>query len=424
MIRSAVGPVWKDGTKFDGWTLQEAFQRCVDPHVLARREAATEAWREAGAPTRFVRLMGPAPRVSRDHGRHLYLQMRAATAEATISFRRLLHERRLISWGRRESPIADHAPIPASAWSGLSFHHWQRSVVVEDTVAKTKIFDIKVYPVLEAPDVVDHLDGKTLLEACRDHVLHDPEVAAARSAATSALGNPASFGFAWPPYRAVWPVGYSPLSTEGGPIGCLKGDDESDSSSRLTAVADELLRSRFARLIEYLASGTIVAFGSSRRGGASAPVPRAYWQRRSTYIDLENGDLLERSPHARDHTTALSAPTFRGLVLGAPDAEMAPQSADRQRRIVYQMRRQPPNIQTAPLTYNACLEWLISEMQKSLRERRKPKDDWWKDAQKRWPKKLSHRAFDRAWAAANETTGAVWSYPGAPRKTAHKKSPR
>src|SRR5690606_22816727 len=147
------------------------------------------------------------------------------------------------------------------------------------------------FPVLESPDAIDLLDGKTFVEACNSFVFDDPQLLARRKRAEAVGGKPARFGFFRPPFRSIWPVTYGRDRTWDNPIGLLSRHDKPFRPMRL---ADLPLERRFSHLIEYLADGAIVAVGLSQCG-SPMEVPRSIWCRGPTFIDLENGDLYEMS---------------------------------------------------------------------------------------------------------------------------------
>jgi hypothetical protein len=402
---------------FAGWTIAEAVEHCVEPDVHARLTEAQKAWGAVGSPTRFVfrsvyvhgeYAERANARTRRDRG--LYQAVLAADANLLKALWSELARGSLLGWGRRASPMAEPGPIPSSAWSSLKVKSRSRSKVTERTNDEVIIFDVRIYPVLEAPNAISQLAGLTFLEACQAFVFADPEVAAARKRVVEAGGALAPLGFPRAPYRAVWPVTLGHGSDDD-PVGCLQ--DDGSESNRYSREADALLYGRFARLIRYLADGELQAEGID---GSSrvAPVPRALWQRATTFIDLENGDLLERSRHARDAAEALSAPWLRGLLLSRsqPNVEPAGPTQNEPKRSVLRL-------QTSARAERACCEWLSSEMKNSPDIRLKSKDAWWEATHERWPDRLSRRAFDRAWDAAISASGAhAWSLPGAPRKSA------
>ncbi|CAN0515279.1 unnamed protein product, partial [Phaeothamnion confervicola] len=160
--------------------------------------------------------------------------------------------------------------------------------------------------------------------------------------------------------------------------------------------ADRVLAERFGKLVQFLSEGLLVAAGAPKGGGESISIPRSIWQRDRTYIDLENGDLLEMDPRAEDETTALSRPIFTGLMLfrpgGAfdvpenpkPDTHPAPTPA---KTVAAR------GIITKTTSQAACRVWLCDQMRVSLDRRPKPKEEYWQEAQKNWPGTLSKRAF-------------------------------
>jgi len=63
-------------------------------------------------------------------------------------------------------------------------------------------------------------------------------------------------------------------------------------------------------------------------------------------------------------------------------------------------------------------------MRRSPDVRPEIQDFYWREAQMKWPKGLSGRGFERAWAKAIEEASAPeWSAVGRPRKSVQAKSP-
>jgi hypothetical protein len=396
-------------TTFSGWTWAEAREKCADPELLASRDAATQRWRAAGSPKRFILSSGVGPNaipVKRNNSRHLYKEMQNAQKLADTALQRELIEGSLIASGRRESPLLDQMILPPSAWQFLVVVDPKASIAKETLTSSVKIFDIRIYPVVEAPDAVRVLAGRTLIEVLKYFVWDDPEVVALRKAAEIAGCIPPALGFAWQPYRGVRPVDFGKYESA---VGFLSDEPQVKHSRTIESV----LGRRFRRLISYLSNGELVAEGIPRSGGTPAPVPRAYWQRDRTYVDVENGDLLEMRPLASSSSNSLSDPVLCGLELRLPgprhDAERpSPKKAE-------------IRIETTDKAKRECLAWLQKEMEKSPDVRPKPKDAWWIEAQQKWPKSLSRRAFDSIWTQSIASSGAhSWSYAGAPRKSSRR----
>jgi len=155
-------------------------------------------------------------------------------------------------------------PIPESAWNHLRIHSVQKSVVAEKANAETKIFDLRIFPVVEAPDAVDRLEGKTFVEAFRICVVDDPQVTVLNKRTRLVGGEPASFGYDWDSHRADWSVEHGRnYASEGGvtgAVGFLRKFENPTQYNR-EAAANAAVGRRFARLIDFLAAGQLVAEG-------------------------------------------------------------------------------------------------------------------------------------------------------------------
>lgn len=158
-------------------------------------------------------------------------------------------------------------------------------------------------------------------------------------------------------------------------------------------------------------------------------VPRAIWERNLTYLDLENGDLLE---YLRDGNSdeEYSAPIFMGLMLRrvelpisgfhvkpnsphpVPPVTTAPDVPAQKKAIA--------KVENRAAVYSACVGWLAEKMRASPTVRLESAEALWSEAKRRWPS-LSERAFQLARAAAIEATGArAWAASGAPKKNKRK----
>jgi hypothetical protein len=208
--------------------------------------------------------------------------------------------------------------IPGSSWSALWFAEYEKSAV-RDTV-QAPIFDVRIFPPLEAPKAVEHLDGMTIVEAFQRHVFSDPQVAALRKHAAAHGGQAAEIGFERRLYRALWPVAHSRKSVTIHSYVRPPGIEGPKAYVR-TRAANLILAERFSRLIGYLAAGTLIAQGTTRDGETAVPIPRALWSRERSYLDLYNGDLLEYSREARDEEESYSQPIFMGLMLRNPASD-------------------------------------------------------------------------------------------------------
>jgi hypothetical protein len=406
----------------DGWTLEQALQRTVDPRLLVDLREAERIWIAAGRPQRFIRYHpdfceSRYRNLHQNQRRQIYYHYSRAFLVAKAELLRSCSASRLASAGRVELSWADHQPLPGSAWKSIDAGI-NSSKAIDRTPQKRTIFDIRVFPVLEAPDVLDRLDGVTFVEAFREFIVSDPQLVARRKRALSAGGAQVSFGFPYGPYEAVLPTSFGRVRTWPTPTGCLKA---SSSASRRARIADLTFEKRFACLIDLFAGGEIAVRGFGP-DGREIEASRTLWTNDRIYVDVENGALLRRVRHARDENDALSE-IYAGLTLHKKSGAAATAVDGYKSEPV--RKKLAMKVATSEEARAACLSWLISEMFASPTERPKPKPVRRKEAQKRWKGKLSQRAFDSVWSEAVRTTGAVaWSAGGAPRKRRSSQSPR
>jgi hypothetical protein len=414
---------------FVGWSMGEAIWRCADPDLLSRCFANHKSWKAAGRRTRFsfrnVQIEGmeaahhnDRQRVFRallDQKKHIYLQLQSSLVKHLLTGT-------LVAWGQRDSPVKDPMCIPARSWKYLRINV-RKSIAIENTQAKTKLFDIRVFPVIESPDAIDRLSGKTFVEAFQMAVVNDSQLTALRKRALAVQAQPASLGYDCKPYRAIWPVGFG-RGPDTGAVGFLRKFDEPLKYNREQA-ANRVLAARFSKLMQFLSEGRLVAEGIPKDGGRSVLIPRSIWQRERTYIDLENGDLVEIDQQAKYETTALSRLTFTGLMLLKPapisEARVVPENAATDVAIEQQavpVRKSVQRVLSRADAEAACLRWLKDLMGSSPTMKPQPRAKYLKQALDKWPEILGGRAFVRCWnTAIKETEGCTWSASGRPKSS-------
>jgi hypothetical protein len=400
-------------------------RRCADPGLLSAWFVDHRARQAAGSPSRFSfhseYLDGyEAVRHNQSEGALRKISVRSDQSYAHLksSLAECLLAGRIVAWGRRETPTASPIAIPASAWKYLHISDVRKSIVREKTPARTKIFDLRIFPIVESPDAINQLEDKTFVEAFQMSVVDDPELKALRKRAIAVGGAPASFGNEWRPYRAVWPVvlGHGPDIELAG---------ESDEPTKVKA-ANRIQRQRFARLISHLYVGRLAAEGVPAAGRMTA-IPPSIWQRDGVYIDLESGDLLEVPSRVKDRLSCPLRPLFTGLVLRKaesvnripeiPLVELGPPANQ-------EIQKSLKNVVTKTTSRDACRKWLIDLMRVSPTAKPNPKAVYREKAQLNWPNSLSERAFNGAWDEAVAAAGAVaWSAGGRPKKPLQAKPP-
>jgi len=299
----------------------------------------------------------------------------------------MLAEGRLAGWGRPSSSFNDAEPIRREHWDALTIAD-RRISVLSDPLSDIRMVDVRVFPILRAPDARSRLDGRNLVDVLADHVWMDPAVAACRERDLERNVSPGPLGITWAPFRSVRKVAVDPIDD---PIGTLNPAPYPES--------DTVMASRFSSLFRLLASGAVVAHGFDGEGRPTE-VGAAQWRRSDLYVEVAEGSLLEVVPGAKEPRHALRR-ISSGIRLAAVD-----------RTAEAPMGRTVVRTRSMVSAETKCQEWLADLMRK-LPEQSKPKAEWWDQATERFGSGLSRRGFDRAWANAVAETGAVaWSTAG------------
>jgi hypothetical protein len=183
--------------------------------------------------------------------------------------------------------------------------------------------------------------------------------------------------------------------------------------------------------------------------GSIVDIDPVHLSRPAAWIDVRNGDLLERTSDGKFFPRWIGLSFLDGgraahagsLYSGAPhsitDPAIAAGSAfhvkctepdglrsDTIERRSASTKKSMVRIERDKAVIKDCIDWLVPIMRASMNERTKSKQAFWSEAQARWPGLLSHRSFLGAWTDAIDISGAIaWGAPGAPRKIATE-SPR
>jgi hypothetical protein len=83
-----------------------------------------------------------------------------------------LSKGRLLAWERLGDPSSELRPVPVASWTDISFP--KRSRKGEAVCSDQPVFDLRILPVLEAPNVVDHLGQRDTHQPSPERIRHDP----------------------------------------------------------------------------------------------------------------------------------------------------------------------------------------------------------------------------------------------------------
>lgn len=264
-----------------------------------------------------------------------------------------------------------------------------------------------------ALNAAKQLNGLSLIEGFRNFVLEDQEVVALSMHVLAADKRHSTIfrdgqapgpseDFHWPLDWTAPTIAYQFVASNL----IFVGDPIPTPSPAISAVS-EVLADRIGRLRNLLTRGGIVAFGTFALSGLEMSIGPLQWTRSGISIDVSKGDLCDGEDYR-------ATPKWTGLSLRLPD--MQPTAKQSQNATASKAADVPHKarelIQTKEKCRLDCLAWLQG-MMSDPRNVARSREDLWAEAQMKWPKKLSNRAFLKARddAIANENALA-WKLPG------------
>jgi hypothetical protein len=321
----------------------------------------------------------------------------------------LLNEGRLAAACRVGGDEGELVPIPQSAWSKIAVDEERPDLLHHENGAVFQ--DLRVFPVLHAPNVADLLHDQSLADVFMSFVVRDPEVSVLGALVVAQRGHPEIFAVGMAPGPVIdyhWAIDKKAEELAFDfvrPIGFFLEDPIPRPSAAITAVA-EVLTVRIAALRRLLASGRLNALGTHWNTGTLGPVHRVQWLRANQAIEVQNGDLCE-------YQNPKYFPTWTGILLERGGDN--PGRSD----LFDELIRRPDGRVLGRQTIRAeslCKGWLAQLMRNHPQGRVKPKTELFLEAEQKWS--IGKRAFDRAWAAASaESEAGNWRSGGRPRKT-------
>lgn len=364
-----------------GWTIAEAIERTSDPDQSVDQE-------------------------------------RAKATGRNIAMWRRLADGKLVVMGSFESPTTPPLPIDRQIFQELNGSGPTSSASEGQFESGIKIFNIRVFPVLRAPNAAIYLNGLSLTDAFRRYVLDDPEVAALGKRVVKTTKRradvfrdgvfPGPLGdFHWPLDATAESIAYSFVAQ---PL----GDNWLPLPSATISAVSAALADRLQGLRQVLASGRICAFGTFAQTGLEGPIGRLQWIRTGISIDVSRGDLCEGQDFR-------AVSKWIGLSLRLPDAPLLPNQPQSSPtpKVADLPSKAKAQIQTKEKSRVECIAWLKSMMSDPDVVPRSI-DDLWAEAQHKWPNKLNKRAFLKAREdAIAETKAWAWKAPGPKPKSPH-----
>lgn len=294
------GPLIVLGASFQGWTLLEALERTADPALWKACAAAKSEWERIRTPI----PSGPSSFLHQSPEKIEVLRQKFREAHHSLHshFRQLLIDQKLIAYGSRNGPSEIPTPISAAGWGSLAWPKSENSTVKERFGARTKIYNVRIFPVVHSPEAPNLLNGLGLGEAFRRCVIDDPEVVMLGKLVIGRCGHRAVFeeGNAPGPFVSFhWSLGLSakdlawefvrPLIYF---ISAPLPEPSPEISNASIALAD-----RCQALQRLLTAGQIGAIGTFAQTGEIRLIDRMQWQRDGITVDIRNSDLCEPENH-------------------------------------------------------------------------------------------------------------------------------
>jgi hypothetical protein len=329
----------------------------------------------------------------------------------------------LLAWGRLGNAGAAFAPIPVSKWAG-------KVTLAKTTVSRKphaicddeSIFNLSVFPVLLAPNLVEHLGYVSLKAIFGRFVIGDPEVQYLGGIASAKVPDFLSL------YREgrvegnhYWPVRFEEL--------CWLGEPDEISQKYMgyrstpeTDLAQRALRNRYEAMLNLLRSRHLVAEGDPTRPNDPQQIRSTIWESPTYYFDSRTGDLLEERDWGDEEVEIFRfddgrenyVVRWRAVLLG-PGAGRVEQVHENKIELTTSKSRK----MTPKEKFECCFEFLKTQMKLSPDFRPKTKRLFWLDAREHCKAKISWPMFKDVWAKAKGVVpeaAPIWEKAGRSRK--------
>jgi hypothetical protein len=332
----------------------------------------------------------------------------------------------LLAWGRLGSVGAAFAPIPISKWAGkVTFAKTAASKKPHAICDGESFFNVSVFPVLLAPNVVEHLGHVSLKAIFSRFVIGDPEVQYLGGVASAKVPDFLSL------YREgqieanhYWPVRFEEL--------CWLGEPEEIAqkytgyrSTPETDLAQKALRNRYEAMLNLLRSRHLAAEGDPVRRNDPQQIRSTIWESPTYYFDSRTGDLLEERDWGDEEVETFRfddgrenyVVRWRAVLLG-PMAGPTEQVVEKKVALsTSKSRKMTPTEKS-----ECCVEFLKTQM-KLNPLKPKAKALIWLDARQHCRANISWPMFKDAWATAKRVVpeaASNWEKSGRPRKSGQK----
>jgi hypothetical protein len=400
------------------WTFEDAARRTLDPGIFREYKRAQKEWDEF----RPSSIRSYAGLGLNGESRYVDSRFEQVLKRRDIAIRNrddgMINQfvlGKLVTYGREERQLAELKLIPASAWRDMRIHDWKEFRAATRR-PKVVIHDVRIYPVLEAPNAIDHLVGVKLMAIVSNLIFSDPLINVLRGCTQ---GKTLEFDKRRADSHFLWPL-VQPI------------ENRNRGLSTASRLANSILRLRVAELIEYLSTAQVMAVGTNN--GVVGVMPPTVWTEVGVYLDLNSGAIFRLPAGMKNANVNAIQPFCTDLILSRPDQispvfHVKPRVSDDARSTTVKARSKP--ISKAVLTVkmrekqsDACRLWLEDIIGASPMKRTHTKEKLVEMARRKWPGLSKQGVRDLRKETIKKLKAHAWPASGAPEKASTNRSTR
>jgi hypothetical protein len=399
----------RDLEHLTAWTFEDAARRTLAPGIFREYKRAEKEWDDFRPNPAFdysgLRLNGRSGHVDYRFKR-ISERWDAATRHRNEGMIKPFALGKLVTYGREEKFSPQLKLVPASAWRDMGINDWKNCRAATRR-PRVIIHDVRIYPVLEAPNAIDHLTGLKLGAAISDLIFSDPLIDALRCRSggkTLELDKRRSdLHFLWP---LVQPI-----------------ENRRRGLSTASRLANSILGLRVVQLVGYLSTAQVMAVETAN--GVGEIMPPAVWTEVGAYLDLNSGAIYRLPDGVKNAKINSIQPLFNDLILSRPDQispffHVKPMVPDDVRPSTTKVKPIPKasiTVEMRERLQKECSVLLKRVIGASSNKRTHSRKQLFDMAYAEWPA-LSERAFDQVRRAViKELNANAWFESGAPEKS-------
>jgi hypothetical protein len=277
-----------------GWTIAEAITRLAPADLLMKEHAAREAQlqtiRQPPNPALVLYYQGTAEQAIKARKAREARAVEEAANNEYEALRHILMAGRLAAWGLENSATGPKKNIDPYQWASLPAWNELYSAALFRSRPPEGYFGVHIYPILEAEDAAERIQGKPLRRIIEEFVFGDPEVSKRALEADPQMTAAALLGLS--DTRGLVPVLELPEQLASHLRQQREGDAQAFDPEAINELAN-VTTARLAALFSLLQTGAVSAVGldAKQDTGKLITITGDVFRRESTRICLLTGDI-------------------------------------------------------------------------------------------------------------------------------------